>query len=155
MSLAFRRVLWPTDFSPLSLAAADAARGLARAFGATLHVVHVAPLLVFDSTVARETAGDLLVSATDTRGPAQRELDRLVRDYFDDDRAVVREVRVGTPWYEICEYARAAAIDLIVIPTHGHTGLRHVLLGSVAERVIQHAPCAVLVVKSFELAAVA
>lgn len=154
MNLAFQNVLWPTDLSPLSLAAADTARGVARTFGARLHVLHVAPLLVPDSTVAMETAGDLLASSIDIRGTLLRELDRLVHDYFDDDSAVTRDVLVGTPWYEICEYARRASIDLIVISTHGRTGLRHVLLGSVAERVVQHAHCPVLVVKSFELATV-
>jgi nucleotide-binding universal stress UspA family protein len=59
-------------------------------------------------------------------------------------------VVVGTPWYEICRYARDAEIDLIVIATHGATGLRHLLMGSTAERVVQHATAPVLAVKSIE-----
>ena len=145
MKLAIRNILWPTDFSPLSLAAADPARNLARRFDATLHILHVAPILISDNTTAIEI---------DTCGPARRNLDRLMSTYFDDDQALVREVRVGTPWREICDYARSASIDLIVISTHGFTGLKHALLGSVAERVVQHAAGAVIVVKSSELAAV-
>jgi nucleotide-binding universal stress UspA family protein len=53
----------------------------------------------------------------------------------------------GPPVDEIVRIARENQVDLIVIATHGHTGLKHLLLGSVAERVIRHAPCAVLVVR--------
>jgi nucleotide-binding universal stress UspA family protein len=152
VTLAIRNILWPTDFSPLSLSAGDAARQVATVTGARLHIVSVAALLVPDSSIVMETAGDVLVSSADVRGPVRRELDQLIRDYFGNDAAVTREALVGVPWREICEYARRASIDLIVISTHGRTGLRHVLLGSVAERVVQHAPCPVLVIKSFELA---
>ena len=155
MTPVFRNILWPTDFSPLSLAAADAALHLARRVGARLHVVHVAPILVPDSTIAMETGGDLLAYQSDSRTQATRELNRLVDSYLYNDPAIIRGVRVGVPWYEICEYARSASIDIIVISTHGRTGFKHVLLGSVAERVVQHAPGPVLVVKSFELASIA
>ncbi len=61
-------------------------------------------------------------------------------------RRVEVKVLTGTPWHEIVEMARRdVAIDLIVLGTHGHTGLKHVLLGSVAERVVRHAPCPVLI----------
>ncbi len=155
MTPLIRNILWPTDFSPLSLAAADAALHLARRVGARLHVVHVAPIMVPDSTIALETGGDLLAYQVDTRTPATKELNRLVDSYLNNDPSIIRGVRVGVPWFEICEYARSASIDIIVIATHGRTGLKHVMLGSVAERVVQHAACPVLVVKSFELASIA
>lgn len=152
MKPTFHNILWPTDFSPLSLAAADAARELAHRFAARLHVVYVAPILVPDSTIAMETAGDWLVSSADIRGGARRALDRLIRDYFRDERVVTRDVRIGIPWQEICEYARSHAIDMIVMSTHGCGGLKHALLGSVAERVAQHSSCPVLIVKDRKLA---
>jgi len=62
--------------------------------------------------------------------------------------AVVTKAILGTSWTTICGYAERAEIDLIVVATHGRTGLRHVLIGSTAERIVQHAPCPVLVVKS-------
>jgi universal stress protein A len=154
MKPTFRSVLWPTDFSPLSLAAADTAQALAQVFGARLHVVHVVAPLIPDSTIAMETAGDLLVSAADIRGQLKSGLDRLVNDYFGADKTVIGEILVGTPWHEICEYARRSAIELIVLSTHGRTGLKHVLLGSVAERVVQHAHCPVFVVKNSILSAI-
>lgn len=153
MSLSLRSVLWPTDFSPLSLVAADAAQELADRFHAALHVVAVAPPLVPDSTVALETGGDLLVSTTDVRGRAQAELQRLVESYCRADGGIVTATLIGTPWFEICQYVERNGIDLVVIATHGRSGLRHVLLGSVAERVVRHATCPVLVVRSFPLAA--
>lgn len=154
MNSALRNILWPTDLSPLSLAAADAARDLARRLGARLHVIYVAPILVPDSTIAMETAGDWLVSSADIRGSAKRALDRLIRDYFRDDRTVTRDVRHGTPWQEICEYARSHSVDMIVMATHGSSGLKHALLGSVAERVVQHSSCPVLIVKDPDLGSV-
>jgi len=151
MTPKIKNILWPTDFSPLSLAAADAARNFARQFGARLHVLHVAPLLVADRTIGMETGGDLLVGRGDTRD-LELKLDNLVSDYLSGVPDVDRVVRVGVAWNEICEYAKQASIDLIVIATHGQTGLKHVLLGSVSERVVQHAHCSVLVVKNPELA---
>jgi nucleotide-binding universal stress UspA family protein len=63
---------------------------------------------------------------------------------------VVTDVLFGNPWSVICQYAKDAQIDLLVVSTHGRTGLRHVLIGSTAERIVQHAPCPVLVVKNPE-----
>jgi nucleotide-binding universal stress UspA family protein len=61
---------------------------------------------------------------------------------------VATELRRGTPWDEVVSAARAdAAVDLIVLGTHGHTGLPRALLGSVAERVVRHAPCSVMMVR--------
>ncbi len=63
-------------------------------------------------------------------------------------KLVSTHVRTGTPWHEIVEYLRAdPTFDLVILGTHGRTGLKHILLGSVAERVVRHAPCAVLVVR--------
>jgi Universal stress protein family len=60
------------------------------------------------------------------------------------------QVRIGRPFHEIVTLAEALHIDLIIVATHGHTGLKHVFLGSTAERVIRHAPCPVLVVREKE-----
>ena len=151
MTRTFKNILWPTDFSPLSLAAADTARTLVRDFEAHLHVLHVAPMLVGDCTIAVETGGDLLVAPGDTR-EFKNKLRQLVSDYLCGVPAIESTVRVGVAWNEICNYAKEASIDLIVIATHGQTGLKHVLLGSVSERVVQHAHCSVLVVKNPVLA---
>jgi nucleotide-binding universal stress UspA family protein len=59
-------------------------------------------------------------------------------------------VRLGHPYQEITDAARELKVDLIVISTHGYTGLKHVLLGSTAERIVRHAPCPVLTVREKE-----
>ena len=78
---------------------------------------------------------------------AQTSLDRLVEGAKARNLAFQREVRIGVDFHEIIDYARKHQIDLIVMATHGRTGLAHALVGSVAEKVVRKAPCPVLTVK--------
>ncbi len=146
-----KRILWPTDFSELSLKAGLCASALCQFFKAELHVVHVcSPPLAphIEALLPAEVASSLtdseLIKATRTR------LKQLVTEHFRGHRAVVCEALVGHPSSEICAYARRARIDLLVVATHGVTGLRHILIGSTAERLVQHATCPVLTIKSLE-----
>ena len=146
-----KRILWPTDFSTLSMKGAEYARAFQRAFAAELHVVHVCPPFVLtDSTIPLMSGGDMLVSQVDLVTPAKAQMRTVIAAQFPDPSAVETSVLTGTAWYEICRYARDARVDLIVIATHGATGLRHLLMGSTAERVVQHAAAPVLTVKSIE-----
>ena len=77
-------------------------------------------------------------------------MQRLIDEQLDRSESITSAVVVGVPWYEICRYARDHQIDLIVIATHGATGMKHLLMGSMAERVVQHASAPVLAVKSIE-----
>lgn len=149
MVLKAERILWPTDFSSLSLHGGRCARALCEHFDAALHVVHVIPpllppdfLVTLPAEVPSESADDELLHACRGR------LDALIDEQFAGLTRVAREVFFGHAWSGICHYAEKAAIDLIVVTTHGRTGLRHVLIGSTAERIVQHAPCPVLVVKN-------
>jgi nucleotide-binding universal stress UspA family protein len=74
-------------------------------------------------------------------------LDQQPGSPWDEKHTVVRELRKGSPFLEIVRYAKDKNIDLIVLGTHGRSGLSHVLLGSVAERVVRKAPCPVLTVR--------
>jgi nucleotide-binding universal stress UspA family protein len=151
MSIHPKNILWPTDFSPLAMKGADYADAFRHAFRARLHVMHVCPILVWaDQTVPVMSGGDMLVSHVDVVTPAKAELARLAAARFGGADVIEMHVVVGTPWYEICRYARDAQIDLIVIATHGATGLRRLVMGSTAERVVQHATAPVLAVKSIE-----
>ena len=78
---------------------------------------------------------------------SRKALDELPDPALLRGAAVVRDVRVGTPFLEIVRYAKETAIDLIVIGTHGRSGLAHVLLGSTAEKIVRKAPCPVLTVR--------
>lgn len=149
MPFAPRSILWPTDLSPYSLLGARYACEMCRTYGARLHAVYVAPFLVPDSTAAIASAGDMLVGTGDIRPTAETQLRALVQKHISGVPEVVQTVLIGTPWRELCDYAKQSKIDLIVSATHGETGLKHVLMGSVAERLVQHAECPVLIVKSF------
>ncbi len=81
------------------------------------------------------------------RQQAMEALQKLPADGWSNGKPVIREVRVGAAFMEIIEYARFKEIDLLVIGTHGRSGLMHVLMGSVAERIVRKSPCPVLTVK--------
>jgi nucleotide-binding universal stress UspA family protein len=144
------RILVPVDFSDPSRAALDYAATLARTFGATLDVLHV-----WEAPSFAPRASGLASS-----GAGEPSLDELVRRNADEEldgfveKARERGVTVrasrtarGVPWHTIVAAAKEGNYDLIVIGTHGRTGLPRVLLGSVAENVVRHAQCPVLSVR--------
>lgn len=149
MIVSPKRVLWPTDFSDLSLQAGRYARGFSELSGAEMHVVHVVPPpIVTDAGVVVPAEVPISISEAQLLTAANEALERVIKTHFDGDARIVRRaLSGGAPWREICRYAEDNEIDLIVVSTHGHTGWRHTLLGSTAERIIQHAPCPVLTVK--------
>ncbi|MFQ5731537.1 MAG: universal stress protein [Planctomycetaceae bacterium] len=143
--IPIRRILVPTDFSKFSESALRYGCEFADRFDAELHVLHVVwnPLPPGPENWGRT----LHEYDDDIREAAGRDLQKLdVAPLSDRDR-VLSSVRVGVPMPEIILYARAKDVDLIVIGTHGRTGLPHVLMGSVAEKVVRKAPCPVLTVR--------
>lgn len=148
MEMRPTRVLWPTDFSELSLHAGRYAAALCEKFGAALHIVHVIPPPVTpDVNVMFAGEVPLMVSEQDLIDAGTRGLARVVELHFNNDPKIVREVCFGNPWIAVCDYARRQEIDLIVVSTHGRAGIAHAVIGSTAERIVQHAPCPVLTVK--------
>ncbi len=146
-----KRILWPTDFSALSLHGARYSRGFCERFGAQLHVIHVVrPVLTPDATMALATEVPATYPDPELVDTFRARLQDLVGEHFERPDQVVIDAFHGNPWSGVCKYATDAEIDLIVVSTHGRTGLRHVLIGSTAERIVQHAPCPVLVVKTPE-----
>jgi len=133
----FPRILVPTDFSAPSEAALAYGRGLAEQFDAALHLMHVA-----ENPFLRAVVSD---RRTLEEAPGRWLHDRLT----DADRrrgAVAVVEQSDEPASEILRYAESADIDLIVMGTHGRTGLAHLVFGSVAEAVVREAPCPVLTV---------
>jgi universal stress protein A len=148
MSVHPQHILWPTDFSALSRHGARYARALCTQFDADLHVIHVlAPSLTPDFATTLTADVPPVVDDPELQSTWAARLAELVGEQFADLTRVHQEVLLGNPWSAICKYAVDADIDLIVVGTHGRTGLPHVLIGSTAERIVQHAPCPVLVVK--------
>jgi nucleotide-binding universal stress UspA family protein len=136
-----KKILVPVDFSDCSKKALQYALPFARQFEAELALVHVVQAYV----AVPEMVPVEVVSTRD----AESDLERLRQLTCEgvQSRAIVR---VGLPHREITKAAQEFGSDLIILSTHGHTGLAHVLLGSTAERVVRHAPCPVLVVRERE-----
>jgi nucleotide-binding universal stress UspA family protein len=150
--IALNRILVATDFSKLSAAALSYGCELARLFDAELHVLHVV-----DDLGARLAglpggyAGDLERLRRDMEGGALEQIDALLRA---DNRQLLRSesvVRTSlTPAETILAYAKDAGIDCIVLGTHGRSGVAHLVMGSVAERIVRLAPCPVLTIRQPE-----
>jgi nucleotide-binding universal stress UspA family protein len=146
--IQLNRILVPVDFSEFSRAAVDYACAIAARFGSELHLLHVVPdpaMLVPEaaafSVESMQSQSEALVK------DAERQLAELPGGGWENGRPVLRVVRTGAAFIEIIDYAQSLEVDLIVVGTHGRSGLMHVLMGSVAERVVQKAPCPVLSVK--------
>ena len=141
----FKTILVANDFSEPSQRALGCARELARKLGATLHLIHV----VIDPSAQPWTAEAFSMPLGDLIPVWQEEAHRdllLALPPEERDNVVVA-TPVGTPYGEILRYAKDHQIDLIVMGTHGRGALEHALLGSVAERVVRKAPCAVLTIR--------
>ncbi len=147
----FKKILAPTDFSDDSSLAFSYAEELARRFSAEMVVLHVDQSLVPVMVSPDESLGlgsdSLTRIAEEQRLAAQRELDKLVNRLRDGGLKARSLLRVGSPFVEIVRTAQSEKADLIVMGTHGRTGLAHALMGSVAERVVQKAPCPVLTIR--------
>lgn len=137
------RILVTTDFSRLSLAAIPYALAVARHFRAELHLFHVVDTTQFSSKSLLLP----LISPAELSRPLLNRLQGIALKFSPDGEIHVMKPREGRAYNEICARARKLRAGLIVIATHGTTGLQHVWLGGNAERVVQHSSCPVLVVR--------
>jgi universal stress protein A len=147
---AIRKILVPVDFSEPSKKALAYAAAFAKQFGAHLVLITVVEPQFYpvDTIVIPPAMEDATVLAVE----AARESIRNLRNMIDLPPGTISEpiVITGRPHVEIAEEAARVQADLIIMATHGYTGLKHVYLGSVTERVVRHAPCPVLVVREQE-----
>jgi nucleotide-binding universal stress UspA family protein len=139
LMIHLKNVLVAVDFDDASTVALRYARSLAKTFGARLHLIHV-----MENLFLRPMANDPHAIEA---GISKRLLDVLT----DEDRTVLHAVPVirksDAPAEEIVKYAQAEHVDLIVMGTHGRPGVAHLLMGSVAEKVVRSAPCPVLTLR--------
>jgi nucleotide-binding universal stress UspA family protein len=142
-----KRILAPTDFSAHSEYAVRFACALAERLGAELHLINVL------SEIIPAGPDPLLMPIMppqfyqENEERAKETLRKLLEPSWGKPAAVTTAVQWGSPVEAIVDYAQDQRIDLIVIATHGRTGLSHVLLGSVAERIVREAPCPVLTIR--------
>ena len=145
--IKLQKILVPIDFSEKSLHAFRYGREFAVRFQTELHLLHVMQDLVAvvpEPGLAFAPQGDYM---RDLRVSTEKAMREFIDDHAPQGVQIVQELREGPPFVEIIRYAREAEIDLIVMGTHGRTGLAHVLLGSVAEKVVRKANCPILTVR--------
>jgi len=144
--MTVKKILITTDLSNYSLAALEAGVAIGTQFGSRMYLLYVMetnhPMLTphgedVDSRTWHRKAEE----------QGRRRLGEFVKQHVGEDVHVTEVVRVGTPVDEIRRFAELEGVDVIVIASHGWTGLRHILLGSVAERVVRHSSVPVLTVK--------
>ena len=140
--MRLRHILVPVDFSPNARRALQLANPLAARFHARITLLHVVEPVVYPGEM-----GILVPDSTNTSVASRRQLAMLAHKFIPKKLQGKIAVRTGSPYYEIAEAARQLKMDLIVLTTHGYTGLKRVLLGGTAERVVRHAPCPVLTVR--------
>ncbi len=164
MNKTIENILVPVDFSPYSTEALLYAATLADHLASTVVVLHVIAKEIEEQTVhQRAGRGVPLLGVTsetlgvspemheavvvDLRERAQTALQHFLPSEL-SGRSVELRVEIGHPFEQILEVAKGERVDMIVMGTHGRTGLAHIVLGSVAERVVRMAPCPVLTVKA-------
>lgn len=135
-----KTIVAPVDFSDESFAAVETALDIASSLS-DVHVVHVIPEL-------NVSEAGVIWQEIDNTTRSQHAVEKLRQQLSDEKYAQVQiHVEVGDPGYRVVDFAKQISADLIVMPSHGRTGLSHVLIGSVAERVVRLSHCPVLVLK--------
>ena len=135
-----KKILFPTDFSECSDSGLEHATTLAKNTGASLLIVHVEePPLAY-------AGGEMYYGAPE---PDTQVLEEMLKKVRPTDPSVPVEHRLvlGSPAHAICDLAEEEGVDMIVMGTHGRTGLKRLLMGSVAEHVVRWSPCPVLTFK--------
>jgi nucleotide-binding universal stress UspA family protein len=147
--MAVSVILVPVEYSPHCLAALEYAGALAKTFGAKLEAIHVwelPPSIPAESTIT-EPGGEPRSLFDLVRDKAEREMaDFLARAKLPDGVAVTHHIESGDPTHAILAAIERRGADLVVISTHGRTGVRRFLLGSVAERLVRLSPVPVVTV---------
>jgi nucleotide-binding universal stress UspA family protein len=144
--ISLKRILFPTDFSEAAKPAQKYAIALAEQFHAELHVLYV----LQDVALVMPEPGSFMtmpgLNLDEIQESAERALATIIDPQWPQEK-VIRATRRGAPYDEIVRYAAENQIDLIVLGTHGRSGIPHILLGSVAEKVVRRAGCPVLTVR--------
>lgn len=144
--IALKTVMFPTDYSDLSLYAFDYAVSFARQFGARLVLMHVVDVFLSDPAYFAPYVPDRGMFE-DFEKKSRERLEEIAKTRVPAGVPVEIVVKQGRAFVEIIREAREREIDLIVIATHGRSGLSHAMFGSTAERVVRKAPCPVLSIR--------
>ena len=147
--IELHRILVPIDFSEHSKKALQYAIPFAEQFKASVDLLYVVEPTVYPADFSFGQVGFPAIE-DELRQRGSEELEALIKREIGKRMQARSAVRTGKAFNEIDQYAQEESVDLIIIATHGHSGVEHVLFGSTAEKVIRHAPCPVLVVRLSE-----
>lgn len=141
-----KKVLVPIDFSDYSKNSLKYAVNFVNTFGADLYLIYVVEPVIYPPDFSM---GQIAIPSVDLEMDkrAVEELQKLAKKEIPAEVKVQTIVKTGKPFIEIIETASEQDIDLIIIATHGHTGVEHILFGSTAEKVVRKAPCPVLTLR--------
>ena len=145
--ITLRKIVLTTDLSDHSLAALEYASTLSLLYAAKLYLLHVedvGPPPMYTTHIPDFSGEQFNRQVTEG---AWKELDRFATEKINPDVKVNLAIRVGDPVEEINRFVKEEGIDIIIMATHGRTGLKHVLMGSIAEKVVRTSPIPVLTVK--------
>jgi len=145
--IEFKKILWPTDFSKPSYEALRTADNMALHFGAKLYLVHVVSNIPSLVAPRAPIAFDVPSYQKELDAEAVKKLSKIKKNDLSEKVAAETVVRHGEASLLIVETAEEENIDLIVLATHGLTGWRHLVFGSVAEKVVRNAKCPVLTIR--------
>jgi len=144
METTIKKVLVPIDFSDYSKSALKYAVNFSKLFNAEIILIYVVEPVIYPPDFSMgQIAMPSLNTEWDER--AKDELDKLAKNEINLSLKTV--IKTGKPFVEIIETAKEENIDLIIIATHGHSGVEHILFGSTAEKVVRKAPCPVLTLR--------
>ncbi len=146
--MAIKRILVPVDFSPDALNALAYARDFAKLFDAELLLLYVVePIYYATPTDMYATSANVAMLLDEQRHAAAQQLERLGAEMRKARQPFRTMVKTGAPAHTIIDTAKSGRADMVIMATHGRTGLAHVLMGSVAEKVVRGAGCPVLTVR--------
>lgn len=143
---SIKRILVPIDFSNYSKHALRYAVEFAKTFKSKIYLVYVVEPIIYPSDFSMGQV-TFPVADVEMNQRAKEELESLAKNEIGEDLEVETLIKSGKPFVEINETASELNIDLIIIATHGHTGMEHLLFGSTAEKVVRKAPCPVLTLR--------
>ena len=141
-----QKVLCPLDYSEYSQHGLEYALHRADMMNSQVHVLHTGDVALRPS-YRRPGMPGLGMPVEELEAGANDRMDEIVEECRETHENTQGSVRTGTPFLEIINYAKELPADLVVMGTHGRTGLKHMLIGSVAEKVVRKSPCPVLTVK--------
>jgi nucleotide-binding universal stress UspA family protein len=141
-----KKILVPIDFSDYSKNALRYAVHIAKSFEAKMYLIYVVEPVIYPADFSM---GQVAIPSLDAdlQNRAEEELKNLASNFVDTSLQIETIIKTGKPFVEINETAKEIDADLIIMSTHGHTGVEHLLFGSTAEKVVRKAPCPVLTLR--------